>query len=128
MKKKIFYLLIILIIVLVVGYQFIYQDHRNIAAEKASFAETTEQIHSAFSTNEIEANAKYLDKTIEVKGKITSTDLSTKSMVIDDKLNALFENDFPNELQKNDSIIIKGRLVGYDSLLDELQMDQCIKK
>ena len=128
MKKKIFYLLIILIIVLLVSYQFIYQDHRNIAEEKASFAETTVQIHTAFSTNEMDANAKYLDKTIEVKGRITFTDLSTKSMVIDEKLNALFDNDFPKELQINDSIVIKGRLVGFDSLLDELQMDQCVKK
>lgn len=117
-----------MVIVAFFGYQFIYQDHRNIATEKASIVETTSQIYSAFSTNETEANSKYLDKTIEVKGIITSMDKSAKSLVIDSKLNALFDNEIPEDVKINDSIILKGRLVGFDSLLDELQMDQCTKK
>lgn len=109
-------------------YKFIYKEHRDITSENASIVETTSQIYSAFSSNESEANAKYLDKTIEVKGLVTSVDKSTKSVVIDSKLNAFFQNELSEDIIVNDSIIVKGRLVGFDSLLDELQMDQCTKK
>ncbi|WNM18816.1 OB-fold protein [Flavobacterium capsici] len=128
MKKKIYFLIILLLIIGFFVYKFIYKEHRDISTENASIVETTSQIYSAFSSNESEANSKYLDKTIEVKGLVTSVDKSTKSVVIDSKLNAIFQNELSEDIIVNDSIIVKGRLVGFDSLLDELQMDQCTKK
>lgn len=128
MKKKFYFLIILLLLITFVGYQFIYQDHRDIATEKASIVETTSQIYSAFLSNESQANAKYLDKTIEVKGIVTSIDESIKNVMIDSKLNAVFIDEVPKDVKINDSIIVKGRLVGFDSLLDELKMDQCTKK
>jgi hypothetical protein len=128
MKKKLYYFAFIVIVLVFLGYQYIYKDHRDIASEKAAITETTAQIFEAFSTNEAEANSKYLDKTIEVKGLITSINKNTKNVMLDSKMNARFETEIPNDLKVNDSVIVKGRLVGYDSLLEELQMDQCTNK
>lgn len=128
MKKKLLILVIAILTLLFIGYKFIYKEHRNIAEEKASIVETVALIYSAFSTDETNANTKYLDKTIEVKGIITSINETTKNIMLDSKLNALFDGEIPTDVKINDSIVVKGRLVGYDSLLEEIQMDQCSKK
>lgn len=125
-KKKIIISLFVLFLVLIGIYLYVYKEHRNIAAEKGSFAVTATDIFSEFQTNESVANAKYLDKTIEVSGKISSIDFETQSMVINEKLFASFSDEIPKNIQPDSEIKIKGRFIGYDSLLEELKLDQCI--
>lgn len=125
MKKKVFYLLLFLIVATFGAYQYLYKSHRNIAAEKADFKTTTETVFSAYSENDSLANATYLDKTILIKGKITNLDYSAKIVTVDEKLAARFVSNLSDILKLQDSIVIKGRLIGFDDLLGEIQMDQC---
>ena len=57
------------------------KPHRNIAEETAAFKLTANELYDTFSENEMEANKKYLDQTIEVKGRIVdiSKDQNQKS-------------------------------------------------
>jgi uncharacterized membrane protein len=128
MKRKMYFLTIIVLVLLFVGYKYIYKDHRDIATEKPSISESADRIYESFLTDEVDANSKYLDKTIQVKGVVTAIDVDAQTLVIDSKLNALFTANFPAAVKINDAVEVKGRLVGYDSLLDELQMDQCVIK
>lgn len=107
-------------------YLYTYKDHRDIVNEKGSYTIAATEIFSEFQTNESSANAKYLDKTIEVTGDLSSIDIATKSIVINDKLFATFKDEIPKTLQTNSKIKIKGRFIGYDALLEELKMDQCV--
>ena len=84
------------------------------------------KIFSEFQTNENSANSKYLDKTIEVTGNLSNIDIATKSIVINDKLFATFKDGVPKKLQLGSKIKIKGRFIGYDALVEELKMDQCV--
>lgn len=124
MKKK---LLIFVVFVIFGGfllYNYIYKEHRNIANETESFVVTVVDLKEDYSKNDSLANAKYLDKTIVIYGKITSMDLSNKMLMIDTSLAAVIK-DNNIELKQNDSIKLKGRFIGYDDLLEEFKMDEC---
>jgi hypothetical protein len=126
MKRKVLIFFFLLLIVVIGTCLYAYKDHRNIAAEKESYTIAATQIFSEFQANEINANTKYLDKTIEVTGNLSNIDLPTKSIVINDKLFATFKEGVPKTLHLNSKIKIKGRFIGYDALVEELKMDQCV--
>ncbi|WP_438967112.1 OB-fold protein [Flavobacterium sp.] len=123
MKKKIAFALAIIVVVLIVGYKYLYQSHRNIEEEKASFSLTTSKLISDFSEDETLANQNYLDKTIQIKGVLTSYNQEENSITVDEKLFGLLSNQFSG-INVNDSIEFKGRFLGYDELLEEVKMDQ----
>lgn len=124
-KQKIIGILIVILVVIGV-YLYTYQGHRDITKEKSDFEVTATEVFQEFQSDEKEATAKYLDKTIVVSGKIDSFDQNTKSVFLDGKVFATFLNEIPQEIEINTEITLKGRLIGYDSLLGELKMDQCI--
>ncbi len=122
MRKRIVFL-IILIILIVLGYNYINQDHRDIKNENAEFKMNSSDLASFFSTNLNEAETKYLNATIEVSGQIT--DLNTNSITLDDKVFCQFTIAIENTIDKNVPIKIKGRVIGYDDLLEQVKLDQC---
>lgn len=128
MIKKIIIVLLVLAVVALGVFKFLYKEHRDIASEESSFSETPTQIYDAFQKNDSLANSKYLDKTIEIYGKITNIDLANKTIMVDGKLSAKCTNSIPVNLKPQNAITLKGRVVGYDDLLGEIQMDQCTIK
>lgn len=126
MRKKVFYLLLFLIVAAFAGYQYLYKSHRNIATEEANFTTTAAEVFKAYAESDSLANAKYLDKTIMIRGKITNLDYSGKIITVDEKLAARFVSALSDKLKLQDSIVLKGRLIGFDDLLGEIQLDQCV--
>ncbi|WP_298758435.1 hypothetical protein [uncultured Psychroserpens sp.] len=122
MRKRII-ILIILIIGIIIGYNYIYQDHRDIENEVAKYEITSEDITSSFSKNPTEAETKYLNTTIEVAGKISESD--NTSITLDDKVFCQFTNNIQNAVKVDSKIKIKGRVIGYDDLLEQVKLDQC---
>lgn len=121
MKKLVF--VVLGIGVLVFGaYKYVYQEHRDIASEEASVSKTVAAIFKEYQEDETKANSLYLDKKVSIVGKITSIDAAEKIVVLDDKLSAKINGDIAVKI--NDEITIEGRLIGYDSLLDEINLDQ----
>ncbi len=125
MKKKI--IIIGGIVLLAVGfgvYKYTYQSHRDISSEEAAFVITVDELHQKFVNDETNANTTYLDKTIEIKGIITAIDTTTNTIVLNEKLfGMLMDNNLTN-VSLNREATIKGRLLGYDELLEELKFDQ----
>lgn len=121
--KKIVILIIILFIVGVVGYKYIYKAHRNIETEKAAFKVQSSEIVNEFSLNIENATNKYLNKTIEVSGIIT--DIKDNIIMLDHKIVCYMLNTTDHNLILNSEVIIKGRFIGYDELLEEFKIDQC---
>jgi predicted negative regulator of RcsB-dependent stress response len=124
MKKKYLLFIVFVGVVFFVAYQYLYQDHRNIADEKASFTLTVTKIYTDFTQDEAKATGKYIDKTVLVTGKITSIDSASKTITLDQKLLARFDTMLPTNIKIEETITVKGRILGYDNLLEELQMDQ----
>ncbi|WP_293896363.1 hypothetical protein [Flavobacterium sp.] len=128
MRKKIIIAVTVLLILAFAAYKYMYKSHRDISTETVSYSASVNEVYNAFQQNDSLANAKYLDKTIEIYGKITNIDLSNKIITVDKKLLARFTNSIPNTLQLQNAIALKGRVVGFDDLLEEIQMDQCTIK
>lgn len=127
MKKKI---MIFITIVLVTGiglYLYAYKGHRDIAAEDVDFELTVSVLSKEFSENDSLANLKYADKTIQIYGKVSSMDLPSHTIVIDEKLSVVFANSVLPKMNLQDPIKIKGRFVGYDDLLEEFKVDQATR-
>ena len=124
-KRKWLYPVIILIVAIgIMGYNYIFQDHRDIKTEKVAFTLTATELATSFQNDEEAARLQYENKTIAVSGQLTSIDGT--SLVLDNKVFfALSENETsptPNKL--NTTISLKGRCLGYDSLLEEVNLDQ----
>jgi len=125
MKKKLLILALILIVAGYFGYNYIYQDHRNIETEKAEFTIDATSLVAEFSENLSNAETKYLNKTIQITGKIT--ELANNELTINEGVFCTFNaENFNTTFKLNDTVTIKGRCIGFDDLLEIVKLDQCI--
>jgi hypothetical protein len=128
MKKKIIITLLIISVFVFGLYKYLYKEHRDISSEDVTYTETVSQVFDAFQKNSSQANAKYLDKTVEISGMITNIDAKSKIITVDEKLTARCTTNISNSLKLKNPITIKGRVVGFNDLLEEIEMDQCTIK
>lgn len=99
-----------------------YKDHRDISTEEALFTKTSKELIEEYQ-NDLEKSAtKYLDKTIEVKGKIT--DVESDSFTLNDAIVCYTDSITIKKIYLNAEIIVKGRCIGYDELLEYIKLDQ----
>ncbi len=120
--KKILLILSIVFVLATFVYLYLYKSHRDISSEQAIIVNGLNVIKE-FENNEDQSNKKYLDKTIEIQGNVTSIDEETKTVILDEKIFTSFNNNEGVKIKTK--ISIKGRLIGYDSLLGEIKLDQC---
>ena len=65
------------------------------------------------------------DKVVIISGTITSSD--ENGITLSSQIYCQFRADVDKtSVQENQSIKLKGRVIGYDDLLEELKLDQCI--
>ena len=107
-------------------YFYVYKSHRSIATESVAFSISAIQLHQDFMNDSEKNIKKYADKTIETYGKITSLDLENNAIVLDNKVFLKMTEMISKDLTIQQTVKIKGRFVGFDDLLEELKMDQCI--
>ena len=107
------------------GYKYLFGGGRDFAAEEAIKISSVESFFSEFSKNEVSANKIYLNKVVEISGKITQIDAQANSILIEGKVFATFKKSDFSGLSENQNIKIKGRFLGYDDLLEELKIDNC---
>lgn len=125
MKKNIL-IFVVFMTIGFVGYKYLFGGSRNFASEEAIKISSVESLFSEFSKNETLANKIYLNKVIEISGKITQVDAASNSILINGKVYASFKKSDFGSLNENQNIKIKGRFLGYDDLLEELKIDNCI--
>lgn len=118
-RKRIVLVVLLLAVVGYFGYNYLYQDHRDISSEKAEAELTSEELSNTFREN---PSNNLLNSTVSVKGVISETE--PNSITIDDKVNCSF-NELPDTFSLGDSIYLKGRVIGYDDLFEIVKMDQC---
>ncbi|WP_310992383.1 OB-fold protein [Aequorivita marina] len=123
MKK--YWILIVIVLLAVVGYNYLYKKHRIIESEAIRFSVTAQQIQGEFNIDPVISLKKYGDKTIEISGLVSEIDKT--EITIDDKVFCQFSEEVSqNEISLNSKITVKGRLIGYDDLLEQVKLDQCI--
>ena len=124
MKNKFWILLLLIGVFGILGYNYVYQDHRNISTESVDFTLDSNSLSEEFKNKTRNAETKYLNKTLIIKGEISEfndTDITLNDVVFCNFSN-IIEN---NTLKLNKIISIKGRCIGYDDLLEQVKLDQC---
>lgn len=121
MKKprKLLILLVLLLVVGFLGYNYIYQDHRDITAEAPKLEITAPYLLERFKTNDAEG---LLNKTIAVTGQITGVEEG--AIILDESVHATFLEK-PPTLPSGEKVRLKGRCIGYDELFEIVKLDQC---
>ena len=122
MKKILLTAFFIIIIVGILGYNYLYQDHRDVATSNATSSYTSTELIALFTDNDASNDARALDQVVEVSG--TATDTSANSITLDRKVFIEFKE--PHQLALNQTYTLKGRCLGYDDLLEEVKIDQAI--
>lgn len=115
--------IVLLIIIALVVYNYIYKSHRNIETEITSFVITASDLANEFTSDIENSNEKFLDKTLEISGIVTS--VGKTSLEIENNISCYFDNTITNAQLLHKKITVKGRCIGFDELLDEIKIDQC---
>lgn len=97
---------------------------RNLSNEDAAYTVSSTAIIEEFSSNSEKANQKYLEKAIVIKGTVTK--ITGKEIIIGNTIICNLKELDPS-IQKDQTITLKGRVVGYDDLMQEIKLDQCFK-
>lgn len=100
------------------GYNYMYQDHRDIKTEAAFKSVSAEELVTIFKANDAPDE---LNKTIEVSGTVTEID--GNAITLDDAVQCSF-SEAVSGVSENDKITIKGRCIGYDDLFEIVKLDQ----
>ena len=124
MKKKQIIIISVIVLISYFGYNYIYHEQRDIATEKSNFSLKLSNLENDLKKGDESFNKKYLDKTIEITGKITEIDSLSNAILIDDKIFATFSEKLNVDLKVNQNIQIKARCIGYDDLLEKFRFDQ----
>ena len=124
MKKKILIGILISVVIAIVFYGYIYQSHRDISTEAATYSISIPELEKEFIANDSLALVKYQDQTIELTAQITAVDVENKAIILDNKVFATFQESLPENIITGKTATIKGRFLGYDDLLEEFKLDQ----
>jgi hypothetical protein len=104
-------------------YGVVFKEARNIESEMPDFSVTATRLIYDYNSNPEKADLLYLNKTIEITGKVTK---ETDSVVIlENTVFCLFTKKI-NDRLVNNKVTVKGKCIGYDELFQEVKIDQCI--
>lgn len=125
-QNRILYIILFLIISGFIGFNYIYKDHRDIVSEQPEYIITAHDISDEFKKDIIHAEKKYLNKTIEIEG--IPSEINDNSLTLNDKVFCQLIKKSGVRIENGAKLKIKGRLIGYDDLLEQVKLDQCIIK
>ncbi len=114
------------LILLFAAYRYVYKAHRDISSEDASVVLSVAQLKEQFAANPGETTTKLLDQTIVIYGKVSTSDLKTKNLLVDDLIDVTLTNATETLPKVGDIARIKGRYVGFDDLLEQHKMVDAI--
>lgn len=120
---KIILLFLALLIVGFLAYNYIMTaGARDLETEKSEFSISSIDIFEEFSNNADMATTKYLNKAVEISGNVTN--VNGNVIILDGKISCQLL--VLEKVVVNSQVKIKGRVTGYDDLLEELKLDQCL--
>ena len=120
--KKVAIVILILIVLGGLGYNYIFRAPQNISKASSEFTVDAGQFSKEFTDNLNEAEKKYLNKVVTIEGTISDTD--DESITLNNSVYCKFDTAI--QLNKDGKIKVKGKCIGYDELFEVIKLDQCI--
>ncbi len=104
------------------GYNYVYQEHRDVQKEQAVFNLSSSTLFKEFSTNEKTSNSKYINQIISVFGEVNSA--TEYQIVLSPGVLCQLDSTFSKKsIQQGDTLQVKGRCIGFDDLFMEVKLD-----
>lgn len=126
MKNWLKILIAIVIFAIIYALFQYFKPQRDIANEDASAQVTSTVLINDFSKNLNDAHVKYLNKTIEVSGKVTSVEGNLVSL---DEVVSCVMSKNENLPKVGNQVTIKGKLIGFENdILTEIKLSECVIK
>ncbi|PZW42615.1 hypothetical protein LX95_00931 [Mesonia algae] len=126
LSKKNKITLFMIILVCIAGYsayKYTYKSHKSITEKEVVFSGSTAHFLEKVKTG----GAKWQDVVVALNGKITS--IGEKGITLDHNTYCQFKNSTAlTHLKEGQHIAVKGRMIGYDDLLEEIKLDQTLIK
>ena len=120
-RKILFIGLAILAIGAFVGYKILYKPHKKTIDQKAAFVGNSEDFKKQVAQNQL----KWQNAIVELKGKVTNLD--KQGFSLNESIFCQLEDSLMiQKIKPQMAITVKGRFIGYDDLLEEIKLDQCI--
>lgn len=122
-KSKILIGLVIVVALTVFTvYKYSMQPPAKIESKKVDFSGSSDD----FLAKVKQDFSVWQDKVVVLSGSITNSD--ENGVTLSNQIYCQFRNDVDktSSMEVNQQIKIKGRVIGYDDLLEELKLDQCI--
>lgn len=124
LKKSKPYLLIFLVVAIISGivlYKYMYKPHEKTEEIEASYLGKSKDF-----IKKVEVDfAPWYTKTVELTGSITA--IVENGFILDNFMYCQLREPVEN-LTKDKVVTVKGTIIGYDELLNELKLNQCIIK
>ena len=122
--KKLLVALICIAICAIAGYFYINQPHKNYSKSEADISIEASRFISEFNDNPKTAEDKYRGKILEIKGEITSNQIN--HFMLNDYIYCVKDSTQKISIEPNENVVVKGRYIGFDDLLEEIKLDHCI--
>lgn len=120
-SKIILFILVIGVLIGAAVYLYAMRPPAKIESKTIDFSGTSDTFMTKIKED---ANA-WENKVVALTGKITGKD--NKGITLSNQIYCQFRDDVDFSLLKEGAeITLKGRVIGYDDLLEELKLDQCI--
>lgn len=100
----------------------LYKEARNIQKEEAAHRLAAAKLLDEYKRDLSASDLSYLNKTIEVSGKVTQ--VSDSLLTLDSGITCSL-NEKIGKTIKGSQITLKGRCIGFDELMEEVKLDQC---
>lgn len=118
--KVVFVLLIVITLGGFIGYRFTYKPH----PKTSELTSTYQGSASAFIPEVTQNVEKWQNQIVEIEGLVTSS--TPSGITIREQIFCQFESENNSTIPVGKTIIIKGRFIGYDDLLEEIKLDKCV--
>lgn len=120
-SKVIIVLLLFGVVAAYVVFQYSMKPPAKIESKKVDFTGTSDE----FLTKVTSDFSAWQDKVVVITGNITNSD--SNGITLSNQIYCQFREDVDKTaVSGNQSITLKGRVIGYDDLLEEVKLDQCI--
>lgn len=103
-----------------VGYKIAYKPHKTIEEQAVAFSGTAEN----FKTEVAADSEKWQNAIIQLEATISDTDEG--GVMMNETIYGQFKTGYSAPVKTGDNVVIKARFVGYDDLLEEIKLDNCI--
>jgi hypothetical protein len=121
-KRNGFIALLVIGLVALLGYRYLYQEHRDVAATTPVARYNSQELLALFKDGDPHNDEQALDQVILLSGTITQ--ITATSIIIDGSVFISIAD--VSNFEVGQPVTLKGRCLGYDELLEEIKIDQAI--